>query len=101
MVVGPGHADQSAAGVFPDGLGELDTSTVEDAELAEGRFGMELDDLGVVADDGDWATVGRAGNLVAVEVDVLPAHSVKLGLTIITVVEELPLGGDRDVRHYR
>lgn len=101
LVVGPGHADQPAAGVLPDGLGELDAGAVEDAELAEGGLGVELDDLRVVSDDGDRPAEGRAGDLVPAEVDVLPAHTVELGLAVVTVVEELPLGGDRDVRHFR
>ena len=94
LVIGPGHADQSSAGVFPNGLGELNASGVEDAELAESGFGVKLYDLGVVTDDGDWATEGGAGDLVTAEVDVLPAHSVELGLTVVAVVEELPLGSD-------
>lgn len=64
-----------------------------------GRFAAELDDLGVVADDGDWATEGGAGDLVAAELHVLPAHVIDLGLTVVPVVEELPLRGNRDIRH--
>lgn len=101
LVVGPGHADKAAAGVLPDGLGEEDAGGVEDAELAEGGLGVELDDLGVVADDGDRTAERRAGDSVAAEVHVAPAHSVELGLAVVPVVEELPLGGDRDVRHRR
>lgn len=101
LVVGPGHADEAAAGVLPDGLGEEDAGGVKDAELAEGGLGVELDDLGVVADDGDRTAERSAGDSVAAEVHVAPAHSVELGLAVVPVVEELPLGGDRDVRHRR
>lgn len=75
LVVGPGHADQPATGVFPDGLGDLDAGAVEDPELTEGGLGVELDYLGIVADDGDRAAERGAGDLVAAEVDlVLPLH---------------------------
>lgn len=85
--------------MFPDCLAEEMSSGTEDAELPLGRFAAELDDLGIVSDDGDGAAEGCAGDLVAVELYVLPAHSVDFGLTVVAVVEELPLRGNRDVRH--
>lgn len=83
----------------PDGVGEGAARGREEAELAEGGLGMELDDLGVVADDGDRAAEGRNGNLGAGEVDVLPRHRVELGLAVVAVVEELPFRGDGDIGH--
>lgn len=94
LIIHPRHANEASAGVFPDGLSDLDARGVEDAEFAEGGFGVELDDLGIVADHGDWTTEGCAGDLVAAEVDVFPLHLVELGLTIVAVVEELPLRGN-------
>lgn len=73
----------------------MDAGGVEDAEFAEGGFGVELDDLGVVADDGDWAAEGSAGDFVASEIDVLPLELIELGFTVIVfVAEKLPFGGD-------
>lgn len=65
MVFGPRHADQASAGVFPYGFGDESAGGSEDAEFAEGRFGIELDDLGIVADHGNWTAEGRAGDFVA------------------------------------
>lgn len=101
LVVGPGHGDEAAAGVLPDGLGEEDAGGVEDAELAEGGLRVKLDDLRVVADDGDRAAERSAGDSVAAQVHVEPPHSVELGLPVVPVIEKLPLRGDRDVRHRR
>lgn len=99
LVLGPRHADEAAAGVLPDGLGDEDACGVEDTELAKGGLGVELDDLGVVSDDGDGAAEGGAGDLVASEVDVSPLHGVELRLAVVSVVEELPLRCYREVRH--
>lgn len=101
LVVGPRHADQPAPGVLPHGLRDQDAGGVENPELAEGGLGVELDDLGVVADHGDGAAEGGAGDLVAAEVDVLPPHRVELGLAVVAVVEEQPLRRDGHVRHQR
>lgn len=38
LIVSPGHADESATGVLPYGLGELDSGRVENAKLAECGF---------------------------------------------------------------
>lgn len=99
LVLGPGHADQASAGVFPDGFGDEDAGRVENAELSEGGFGVELDDLGVVADDGYRTAERGAGDFVAAQVDVFPSHLVELGLTVVPVVDELPLRGHRNVGH--
>lgn len=101
LIIGPGHTDQSATWVFPNGFGDLDSGGVEDSELSESRFGVELDNLGIVANDGDWAAEGGTGDLVAAEIDVFPLHWVDFGLTVVPVVEELPFGGDRDCCHWR
>lgn len=98
-VVGPRHCDEATAGVAPDGVGEGAAGGGEEAELAEGGFGLELDDLGVVADDGDRTAERRGGDLSAGEVDVLPGERRELGLTVVAVVEELPLRRYRNVRH--
>lgn len=99
LVVGPGHSDEAAAGVAPDGVGDGAAGGREEAEFAEGGLGVELDDLGVVSDDGDRASEGSDGDLGAGEVDVLPRHRVELGLAVVAVVEELPLRGDGDIGH--
>ena len=77
----------------PDGVGEGVAGGGEEAELAEGGLGVELDDLRVVADDGDGAAEGGGGDLVAGEVHVFPPHWVELRLAVVAVVEELPLRG--------
>lgn len=101
LVVGPGEANEAAARVLPDGVGEEEAGGVEDAELAEGGLSVELDDLGVVADEGDGTAEGGAGDLVAAQVDVLPPHRlVELGLAVVPVAQELPLRGHRHVRHF-
>lgn len=87
LIVSPRHADEAAARVFPDGFGGLDAGGVEDSEFSEGGFGVELDDLGVVTDDGNWAAEGGTGNLVSTEVDVLPLHWVDFRLPVVPVVE--------------
>lgn len=83
----------------PDGVGEGLTGGGEEAEFAEGGLAVELDDLGVVTDDGERAAEGGGGEFVASEVDVAPAHWVELGLTVVAVVEELPLRGYGDIGH--
>lgn len=85
--------------MLPDGFGDEDTSGVEYAEFTERRFGVELDDLGVVADDGDRATEWGAGHLVAAQVHMFPPHLVYLQFPIETVAEKLPLRRNGDVRH--
>ena len=45
LIVGPGHADEAAAGVAPYGVGEGAAGGGEEAELAESGLGVELDDL--------------------------------------------------------
>jgi len=60
---------------------------------------VELDDLGVVSDDGNRPAEWRDSDLGAGEVDVLPRHRVELGLAVVAVVEELPLRGDGDIGH--
>lgn len=65
LVVGPGHSDETAARVLPDSFGDLDAGGVEDSELPEGGLGVELDDLGVVADYGDGPAEGGTSDLVA------------------------------------
>lgn len=99
LVIGPGHADQAAAWVLPDGFGDEEARGVENAELAEGGLGVKLDNLGVVANDGDWTAERGAGHLVAGQVDVFPSHLVELGLAVVSVVDELPFGGHRYVGH--
>lgn len=64
LVVCPGHADEAAARVLPDGFSYGDTGGVEYAELADGGFGVELDDLVVIADNGNGAAEGGTSNLV-------------------------------------
>lgn len=99
LVVGPGEADEAAAGAVPDGGGEGFAGGVEDVELPAGGFREKLDDLGVVADDGDRTAKGGGGDAVAGEVHALPLHGVDFRLTVVAVVEELPLGSDGDGRH--
>ena len=87
LIVRPRHADEAAARMFPDGLGDLDASRVENPEFPEGGFGVELDDLGVITDDGNWAAEGSSGNLISIEVDVLPLHWIDFRLPVVPVVE--------------
>lgn len=77
----------------PDSIGEEVAGGGEDAEFAEGGLAVKLDDLGIIADDSEGTTEGSSGDFVASEVDVFPSHLVELGLTVVTVVEELPLRG--------
>lgn len=65
LVVSPREPDQSAAGVLPDSVSDRVACRIEDAELAEGGLCIELDDLGVVADESDGTAKWRAGDLVA------------------------------------
>lgn len=68
-------------------------------ELAAGGLGVELHDLGIVADGRDRAAKGGAGHAVAGEVHAAPLHGVDLKLAVVAVVEELPLRRDSDGRH--
>lgn len=79
--------------MFPHGFRDLDAGGVEDAKFTEGGFGVELYDLGIVSDHGDWTTEWSTGDLVAAEIDVFPLHLVDFGLTVVVGVEELPLRG--------
>lgn len=76
LIIGPGHADKAAAWAVPDGGGEGATGGVEDEELAAGGLGVELDNLGIVADGRDGAAKGCSGDTVAGEVDAAPLHRV-------------------------
>lgn len=102
-VVGPGHADEAAAGAVPGGGGEWVAGGGEDEELAARGLGEELDDLGVVADGGHGAAEWRAGDAVAGEVHpgTAPLEAVELRLPVEAVVELLPLRRDGDGRHGR
>lgn len=96
MIVGPREPYETAAGVPPHGFRDLDTGGVEDSEFSEGGFGVELDDLGVVADDRDWAAEGGAGEFVAAQINVFPFHGVESRFPVVAVAEREPLGGDSD-----
>lgn len=99
LIVSPRHANEAAARVFPDGLGDLDASRIENSEFPEGGFGVKLDDLRVITDDGNWAAKGGSGNLVSTEIDVLPLHWINFRLPVVPVVEQLPFRCHRDVSH--
>lgn len=101
LIVGPGHSNKAAAGAVPYGGGEGATGSVEDEEFAASGLGVELNDLGVVADSSDGATEGGGGNAVAGEVDATPLHGVDGKLAVEPVVQELPLPGDGYGRHHR
>ena len=104
-MIRPGHAYQAASGIFPGSGGEEIARGGENAEAAAGRLGPELDDLGVVADRGDRAAEGGAGDAVAAEVEASadrgPAHGVEEQLAVETVVEELPFRRDGHRRSRR
>lgn len=91
--IGPGEADEAAAGVAPDGFGDLVAGGGEESEFAEGGFGVELDDFGVVADEGNGAAKGGAGDFVTGQVDVFPGEGVELGFAVVGVVQMLPFRG--------
>lgn len=76
----------------------MDAGGIEDSELSKSRFSVELDDLGIVSNDGDWTAIRGASKLVAIKVDVFPFHGVDLWFAVVAVVEELPLRCDRHRR---
>lgn len=100
MIVAPRQADQATAGVLPNDVGERNAGGVEEAELSQCGLGVELDDLGIVADESDRTAEWRAGDFVAAEIDVPPLHRVvEFRFPVVTVAEKLPLGGHRHVGH--
>lgn len=101
LIVGPGHSNEAPSGAVPYGGGEGAAGGVEDKEFAASGLGVELNDLGVVADGSDGSTERGSRDAVAGEVDATPLHGVDGELAVEAVVQELPLPGDGDGRHDR
>lgn len=85
--------------MFPDGFGDENAGGVEDTEFTQGGFRVELDDLGIIADDGNWTAEWGAGHLVAAQIHVFPLHLVYLQFSIEAIQQHLPFRRDGDIRH--
>ncbi|KAM4070956.1 hypothetical protein ACB094_11G024800 [Castanea mollissima] len=88
------------AEVLPNDVGEGNVGRVEEAKLTKRGLRVELDDLGIVADESDRTAEWGIGDFVAAEIDVPPLHwVVEFRFLVVMFTKKLPLGGHRHVGH--